>query len=193
MADLRNIFNKNTYELDQAAKASRSWFNQQTLLLKKQGVTPQKVLTSDSKQLKSMIRPGSLYMFLYDPKTKDTLPFYDRFPLVFPYEKDSKGFIGLNMHYLPYQQRIQLLQRLMDFASNTRMDDTTKIQYSWGLISGVSKFKWAKPCLKKYLFSHVQTQLRLIEPIHWTTAMLLPVESFVGAQKQTIWQKSMSN
>ena len=27
---------------------------------------------------------GKMYFFIYDPKHKDTLPMYDRFPLVFP-------------------------------------------------------------------------------------------------------------
>ena len=30
---------------------------------------------------------GSMYSFYYDPKHKKTLPYYDRFPLVFPFKK----------------------------------------------------------------------------------------------------------
>jgi hypothetical protein len=39
---------------------------------------------------------GGLYFFVYDPKTKNDLPYYDRFPLVIPLKRTPDGFIGLN-------------------------------------------------------------------------------------------------
>jgi hypothetical protein len=189
MASLKDIFDKNQYDLGQAARKSKNWFQQQTRLLGRQQVTPQKVMRGGELTARPM--PGKLYMFLYDPKHKDTLPYYDLFPLVFPFSKDSTGFTGLNMHYLPYQMRILLLQRLMDFASNKSMDETTRLKYSWSLIDGVSRYRLAAPCVKKYLFSHVKTQLKLIPANDWATAMLLPVEQFVGTSKQNVWQDSL--
>jgi hypothetical protein len=192
MADqLQDIFKKNQYDLKAAAKNSRNWFQQQSLLLTKQRITPANIIKSDASKLKATIVPGSLYMFLYDPKHKETLEYYDRFPLVFPYEKTPDGFMGLNMHYLPYQPRILLLQRLMNFATNKQMNENTRINYSWGLIRGVSKFQWAEPCLKHYLKDHLRSSLRKIEPMDWATAMLLPVEQFVGANKTSVWANSM--
>ena len=44
---------------------------------------------------------GRLNMFIYDPKLKKKLPYYDTFPLVLPLEKYNDGFLGLNFHYLP--------------------------------------------------------------------------------------------
>jgi len=189
---LRDVFAKNQYELKDAAKRSRTWFQQQARLLQTQAITPNKVLKGDASANVTSIQPGSLYMFLYDPKTKDDLPYYDVFPLVFPYKKiGNKGFIGLNMHYLPYYHRVQLLQRLMEYASNTKMNDTTKLKYSWNLINGVSRFKWAEPCIHQYLNSHIKSNMRKISPQDWTTAMLLPVEQFVGANKATVWKDSV--
>ena len=43
---------------------------------------------------------GRLNMFLYDPKYKDKLPYYDVFPLVLPIQRYSDGFLGINFHYL---------------------------------------------------------------------------------------------
>ena len=189
---LRDIFTKNQYELKDAAKRSRTWFQQQARLLQTQGVTPHKVLHGDPSANVRTIIPGSMYMFLYDPKHKDDLPYYDVFPLVFPYKKvGNNGFIGLNLHYLPYYHRTVLLQRLMEFANNKKMDETTKIKYSWNLISGVSRFSWAEPCIHQYLNTHIKSSLRLISPKDWTTAMLLPVEQFVGANKATVWRDSV--
>jgi hypothetical protein len=78
----------------------------------------------------------------------------------------------------------------MDFANNKNMDDTTKLKYKWNLINGVSRFKWAEPCIKQYLSSHTRSTLRRIAPQDWVTAMLLPVEQFVGANKANIWKDS---
>lgn len=191
MADLKNIFNKNQYDLGTAAKKSKTWFQQQARLLGSQQITPNKVLKSDTSLNKTKIIPGNLYMFLYDPKTKDTLPYYDMFPLVFPFKPTPDGFIGLNMHYLPYQMRVLLLQRLMDFATNKRMDETTRLKYSWNMIDGVSRYRLAEPCVKRYLAGHVKTSLRLIPATDWATAMLLPVEQFIGTSKQRVWQDSI--
>ena len=48
---------------------------------------------------------GRMYFFWYDPKLKDVLPVYDRFPMVFPIERYSDGFLGLNLHYLAMDSR----------------------------------------------------------------------------------------
>ena len=53
----------------------------------------------------SDIRPGSLYCWFYDPKYKRTLPYYDAFPVAFIMNMKEKGFLGINMHYLPLRSR----------------------------------------------------------------------------------------
>lgn len=187
---LLDVFEKNQYDLKTAVKKSRAWFEQQVLIMTRQQLTPQRVLNGNPEQLVTRIMPGHLYMFVYDPKTKAELPYYDRFPLVFPFRKTPDGFIGLNMHYLPYPLRITLLDNLLTYASNQRFDETTRLKYSWALIDGMSKYAAAKPCVKQYLTGHVRTQFRQVESNNWATAMLLPVERFVGASKQEIWSDS---
>jgi hypothetical protein len=189
-SSIKDVFERNKYDLATAASKSRSWFEQQVLLMSKQGITPPRVLQGNPEELTTRVMPGKLYMYLYDPKLKKELPYYDRFPLVFPFRKTPDGFIGLNLHYLPYHLRIQLLDRLMVFKSNARMDETTRIKYSWQLIDGVSRYKSAKPCIKQYLIGHVRSQFRQVNSKDWATAMLLPVERFVGASKQEVWADS---
>lgn len=187
---LLDVFERNQYDLKTSIKKSRAWFDQQVLLMTRQQLTPQKVLSGNPDQLASRVLPGHLYMFMYDPKTKADLPYYDRFPLVFPFRKTPDGFLGLNMHYLPYQLRISLLDNLLVFANNSKFDETTRIKYSWALIDGVSKYKAAQPCVKQYLSGHVRTQFRQVNSKDWATAMLLPVERFIGASKQEVWADS---
>ena len=44
---------------------------------------------------------GKLNMFVYGPKNRLTLPYYDTFPLVMPIGGIGGGFLGINFHYLP--------------------------------------------------------------------------------------------
>ena len=187
---LKDVFEQNQYDLETTVKKSRAWFEQQVQMMTRQQLTPQKVLTGNPDQMTTRVMPGYLYMYGYDPKGKADLPYYDKFPLVFPFRKTEGGFIGLNMHYLPYPLRITLLDALMVYKSNSRLDETTRIKYSWGLIDGVSRYAAAKPCVKQYLMSNVRTQFRQVTSKDWATAMLLPVEKFVGASKQEVWAES---
>lgn len=186
-----DVFKQNSYDIKVASTRSKAWFQTQVNALNKQNPNSQNILKSDISYLTTNIIPGHMYMFLYDPKLKNELPYYDAFPLVLPFAKTDDGFIGLNLHYLPYQPRAQLLSRLLEYANNSKLNDATRIKYSWGLIQGVSKFKWAEPCVKRYLYSHVKSRLRKIPGQDWTTAVLLPVEQFVGATKSTVWKDSM--
>lgn len=188
---LLDVFERNRYDLASSVGKSKAWFNQQVLLMSKQKITPNRVMNSESTTFKTRVVPGNMYMFFYDPKGKDTLPYYDRFPLVLPYAKTPDGFIGLNMHYLPYQYRIKLLDKLLQFKTNNRFDETTKIKYSWSLISGLSKFNFANPCIKQYLNEHLRSPLTLINANDWATAMMLPVERFVGSSSANVWRDSL--
>jgi hypothetical protein len=187
---LQNIFDKNRYDLS-IVKKSKTWFDQQSLLLARQNITPEKVLASKGVNIRNNVLPGNLYMFMYDPKHKDTLPYYDRFPMVFPWKKTEGGFIGLNLHYLPYGLRIRLMDKLMIFKTNAKLDEKTRLQFSWNLINGVAKFAPAAPCVKQYLSDHVKSPFVKVNPSDWATAMMLPVERFVGANKQQVWQESV--
>jgi hypothetical protein len=187
---MAEVFSQNRYNLKDAVKQSRGWFEQQARLLAATQVTANRLMAERTAKKEPSIIPGYLYMFFYDAKHKATLDYWDKFPLVFPYKKTKNGFIGLNLHYLPYQYRIALLDKLMVFKNNDKMDESTKIRYSWATISGIAKFKPAEPCIHEYLFSHVKSKFRKVDSPDWTTALLLPVEQFVGKNKASVWAAS---
>ena len=190
--NLLDVFQKHQYNLEEAARKSKAWFSQQALLLAKERITPNQLMrNSDEQRLKARIIPGNLYMYFYDPKLKEELPYYDKFPMVLPYRSVPGGFLGLNLHYLPYQLRVVLMSRLLTFKTNDKMDGNTRIKYSWSLIDGVSKYAAAAPCIKHYLLPHVKSPFRKIDAKDWGTAMLLPVEKFVGSSKEKVWKDSV--
>lgn len=192
MATAKDIFEKYQYDRS-ASKRSRSWFTQQISLLRQERVTPRQLLTKKPEDMRSRILPGHLYMFMYDPKWKDELPYYDIFPLVFPFAKTPNGFLGLNMHYLPYPLRVMLLDRLMLYMNNSNMDETTRLRLTYSTLRATSRLKLAQPCVKEYLSSNVMSRFRRIDASDWMTAMLLPVEQFRKANTSKVWRDSRRN
>jgi hypothetical protein len=118
---------------------------------------------------------GRLNMFLYDPKTKDKLPYYDTFPLVLPLESFRGGFLGMNFHYLPYLTRFRLLQQLQEFASGNPMNENTKFDVSYERVMDINL---AKKTFKKYLYSHVRSNFLRIDSNEAALAVYLPVQQF---------------
>lgn len=172
-------------------KRSRTWFDEQIRHLATKKITPNRLMMGDGgAELTGTLIPGKLYFFYYDPKYKDTLPYYDQFPLVLPYDRDKTTFIGLNLHYLEYKPRMELFKALAKNHGQNMMSESAKIRYSWELIKGVSKTSLAQACIKRYLFEHVKSPYLAVPEESWYTAMLLPVQRFAKATKEHVWRDS---
>jgi hypothetical protein len=133
---------------------------------------------------------GQMYMFRYNAKWKDELPYWDKFPLVFPFKKVEGGFLGLNMHYLPLPYRAQLMDALYTVTNNQLYNETTKLKLTYDVLNGVSKFKYFKPTIKHYLSDHLASRFLYIYPAEWDMALFLPLERFQKANKQQVWKDS---
>lgn len=169
---------------------AREWYRDQAKLVRRSQINETQILKQSADRYETRFRLGHMYMFLYNPKHKDTLPYYDRFPLIFPINKAKGGFLGINMHYLPLQLRAKLMDSLYDISSNDRYDETTKLRLSYGLLNGTAKYKEFKPTVKHYLTNHVVSKMVYVNPTEWDIALFLPVEKFVGATKTQVWNDS---
>lgn len=128
----------------------------------------------------------SLNMFVYGPKFKKTLPYYDTFPLVLPLEKYKDGFLGINFHYLPIPLRMKLLDRMLDFGGDTFDENTTlKVNYQ-----AVKAIRLVKPTIHRYLAGYTKSQFRRIDADEFTIATLLPVQKFKKASADSVWSDS---
>lgn len=185
-----DVFEKNKYDLQTSFRKSKAWYEQQMVLLMKQGVLPWTVMKGNPSQLTTKLMPGRMYMFFYDPLNKSNLPYFDRFPCVLLYKRTISGFSGINFHYLPYQMRVHLLYRLMQYKTNAKMDETTRIKFQWAAIKGVSKFAAAVPAFHNYSYGGLRSTFREIRAYDWTTAVILPVEQFVKLADDRVWDKS---
>jgi len=133
---------------------------------------------------------GTMNFFMYDPKYKNNLnvlPYYDRFPLVLPIEEYRDGFLGLNFHYLSIPMRLKLLNIIQEYATNDRMDETTRIRLTWNRIK---RNPIVKPTVKRYLANHVRGTFRRIDAEEMMVAVLLPVQRFVRASETKVYADS---
>ena len=175
---------------------SRNWFRQQAKSIS--GASPTRIIRSQSSRLTDKPLLGRMYLFEYDPKTKDKLPYYDRFPLVFPiasgrtsgFASSGGSFLGINLHYLPLPLRARLMDALYDTATTKEIDETTRLRISYNILQQASRYRFFKPCIKRYLVSNVKTKFFYVEPTEWEMALFLPLDRFVGANKSRIYADS---
>lgn len=120
---------------------------------------------------------GKMYMFFYDAKTQDTLPYWDRFPLVIVMDNYPDGFLGMNLHYIAPRYRMVLLNALYNLLIEV---DTPKerVKLSYQFIMNSSKYRWAKPCIKRYLKSNLDSRVSEVPLEHWDMVSMLPSTQF---------------
>ena len=132
---------------------------------------------------------GRLNMFIYSPRDAKKLPYYDTFPLVLPLEQYNDGFLGINFHYLPIPLRMRLLDRIVDFSSNTQFDENTVLNVTYNKVKSI---RLIRPTIHKYLAGQTKSQFRRIDADEWTIATLLPVQRFKKASASEVWKESRS-
>ena len=132
---------------------------------------------------------GQMYLFQYDAKWKDILPYWDVWPLIFPFDYAKDGFYGINLHYLSPNARATLMINLIKAQGGSgNMTENYKLKLSYNIITN---FPPAKPCIKRYLFSHVQGKgMYGIGGEDWSYAAALPLQKFRGATSNTVWKHS---
>lgn len=113
---------------------------------------------------------GNMYMFFYDPKHKEKLPYYDKFPLIIMYGPAKGGFYGLNLHYMPPVLRAKVLDALLGKGGVPR--------------------KYIQPMIKHYLTEHVRGNFALVDKPEWEIATFLPTAQFQKANASRVYTDS---
>ena len=152
-------------------KQSIEWFRKKAAQLGR--VNRVSLMQEDEIDLKNRPRTapfGEMYMFFYDAKYKDTLPYYDAFPLVIIMGPALGGFYGMNLHYLPPVVRAKALDALL----------------GEGEVPG----KFIKPTIHRYLTKQVRSRFALVDKPEWEIATFLPTADFRGAATSTVYRDS---
>ena len=190
---MSNLFQKLELEAFRAGinprtQASREWFKRRVQRLTR--INRDALMREEEINRRASHSYGSMFMYFYDPKHKDKLPYYDRFPLTIPIEPAEGGFIGINLHYLPPVLRAKFLDALLDVTNNKKYDDTTKFRLTYRLLKGARNMRYFKPCLKHYLLEHVRSRFAEVPAPEWEIATFLPTAQWTKASAGRVYQDS---
>ena len=170
------------------ARAAGDWFRekvkQASASARMRAVTPTQLL---KRQEATDTELGQMLFYKYDPKFAKKLPYWDMYPLVFPFEKAKGGFYGLNLHYIPPRERAVLMDELNSYVTNKKYDATTRLKLSYDLLKGFGR---AVPCVKRYLGTNVRSNTVRIDADEWEIAIFLPVERFQKEKARVVWNDS---
>lgn len=130
--------------------------------------------------------PGSIYAYVYDAKHKDTLPFWDKFPLMiylgdYTAKNGNRLLLGLNLHYIPPKARQEFLENLLVHATTNTITNKTRLKINW---SQVKNMKGADQMIKAYLPGHIKGSMTEIKPSDWVNVIFMPVQQFMSKGKR---------
>lgn len=164
---------------------SRDWFIDKLKNIR--NISSKRILNDDTLITRNKPLLGRMFMFMYDPKTRDTLPYYDRFPLIIMIGPAKKGFYGLNLHYLHPRLRAVFFDELMERMTNKKFNENTRLKLSYELLKSTESMRAFRPCFKRYLFSQIKSKTVEVPADQWETAIFLPSDNFAKASKEKIW------
>ncbi len=177
-------------------RESRDWFRRKLSTMQNKPINRRQLMREDPIEYRNPRDArqvvGNMFMFFYDAKHRDTLPYWDAFPLIIAAGRAPGGFYGLNLHYLPLTLRAKFLDSLMDITTNSKFDETTRFKARYNLLEGARKFRYFKPCWKHYLTEQVEGKIAYVPPPEWEIAIFLPTAQWQGATKEQVYKDSRS-
>jgi hypothetical protein len=102
---------------------------------------------------------GNVYSYTYNPIHKNTLKFYDRNPLMLfmEYRPQHNLMFGVNLHYLPLDDREELVNVVMDNADNIQRE------FRWEEIYKEPRFRHLPIGFRQYNMSRVMNPTKIID------------------------------
>lgn len=162
-------------EISMGSKESIEWFRNR--IRKDSRIRNHDRVTKNLK--KERPGPGKLMTYAYDPKFKEKLKYYDEYPLIIMLDTNQTGWYGANLHYLPPQLRVTLLEEI-DYRKKPLR----------AIASALENNPITRVCLKRYLVKQVKSPPVTIPKDEWEIAIQLPFESFVKAGQKKVWRDS---
>lgn len=187
MSDNFKRYISSTFDLDEKLDTANKWYREKANEIVK--LDTRSVIRQNIDLAVSRVRLGRMYLYQYDPVGKNELPYYDRFPVVFVIDVQRNGFLGLNLHYLPFKYRATLMDALYEFTIGE--EDNRRLRATYKILSSVKSLRFFKPCLKQYLNSQMRSRFLLVPPSEWDTALFLPLQSFIKAKEPVVYKDSI--
>lgn len=174
----------NPNEKGRLTATSLDWFRK--YVVKSYNNVLNSTMVRDRKMWKNTMTLGKMYFYEYDPKHKDTLPIYDRYPLVFPFSTYNskidgmKIVVGLNMHYLRPELRKIAFTALLKLRTEKRYRKSTKLKIEWAMLKAMAENPLFQHAVHAYRMDHVRSVFVEIPAQSWELALFLPTARWVG-------------
>lgn len=182
-------------------RRSHMWFMDR--VSKDANLTPNHMMKAfaDSKMPVQGVRyiVGRMFYFKYDALHKNTLPYWDQYPLVFFFnfvkgdginwgERGVTYLFGLNLHYLPPKLRLLVFEDIIKLRNERAYRSKTRIRLTWAALKKFANHQLYQHCVKVYRADHVNTQLYEIEPQYWEIVLFMRTARFQKASQAQVWK-----
>jgi hypothetical protein len=174
------------------SKNSRVWFRQMGTKL---GKIRHGVMFQHRDWFEENPEIGRMYLFIYDARHKETLPYWDKVPLVFFFNQFDKNgvqyLMGMNLHYLPPMLRMILFANLLSLRNEKRYRERTKMMLSWEVLKNLAQHKLVEPCVHMYRKDHIKSLFIEVPSRDWEIVISLGLERFEKASSKKVWAESI--
>ena len=133
---------------------------------------------------------GKMYMFQYAAKHHETLPFWDKFPLIILVGPAKGGVYGANVHYLPPVLRAAFFDSLLGVINTKDINEKTRFQITYNILKSTRKFRYFAPTFKHYLTPNIKSKIIYIPPTEWGNAVFLENAEWQKAGRDTVYKWS---
>lgn len=181
---LERIQSMRPFEAQKRGQESLEWFR-----INLRGISTSYTQIQRETNYVDRVELGRMYMYLYDAKYKEKMPYWDYFPCVIPYKYARNGFYGINLHYIRPAHRVMLLDALYDYLVNEDVENEERIRITYEMIQFVTQLKYAKPCIKRYLIGHIDSRILEVPIDKWDMMAMLPSQQF-NINANTVYAES---
>ena len=143
------------------------------------------ILEDKSFRQSNTLKAGAMCMFQYDPMNKETLPFYDTMPLIFPVSvwKSSEGhkiLSGINLHYLPPLLRQKIFLVILDMQRTKNLN--------WNVLKKIAESKLFEHALKNYRMDYMMSRFIIVPEDSMELVLFLPLARFKKGSAKQAWR-----
>lgn len=137
-------------------------------------------LMKNPKPLKNRdFRPGTLLFYRYDAKDKTQT--YDNTPLVLVLGQNGRYMLGLNFHWLPYQKRLWLVDRILKH-SKQEVQRNSRLRFTYEDFKPLMRSVHFQPCIRLYIKRRISRNGVIIPPSELVNATKLKAETFTNGR-----------
>ncbi len=184
-------FKNNPEKKKRNTVASLKWFSRYIPRSMNNARTSQ--MFRDRSMWKQKIILGKLYFFEYDAIHKDTLPVWDRYPMVYFFDtyrskKGDKIYLGINLHYLPPALRFVAMRALLKLKTENRYRKSTRLRMTWDKLKAMAASKLFEHAVHAYRADHFKSVMVEVPAQSWEMAIYLPLARWQKGGKAKAWK-----